>query len=153
MARRLLAILCMLSAVSGCAWFSRDLMVIKVDPAAINEVSSVGRIVTRTTADPIYEQIVQVVEVLVVDVDASDFAEALSVARGRLQQRGWTVSSQDDVTVFMRSSRWSGTTARLGRLKDIDSLGAQLEPGEEKALQADTAKSRSYIVVSVSREE
>ncbi|MGP3913448.1 hypothetical protein [Nonomuraea sp. 10N515B] len=126
---------------------------IKVDPAAINEVSSVGRVVTRTSADPVYERIVQGVEILVLDVDASDFTEALSVARGRLQQHGWTVSSQDDVTVFLKKGRWYGTTARLGRLEDLDSFGARLEPGAEKALQADSVKSSSYILVSVSRDE
>ncbi|MBT2233907.1 hypothetical protein [Nonomuraea sp. NEAU-A123] len=123
---------------------------IKVDPAVINEVRGLGRIVMRTTADPIYAQTVQVVEILVLDVGASDFTKALSVARGRLQQRGWSVSSYTDVTVIMTSSRWSGTTAVLSRVDDIDSLGAQLEPGMEKAFQADPVKSGTYIVLSLS---
>ncbi|MEV6159370.1 hypothetical protein AB0L53_54460 [Nonomuraea sp. NPDC052129] len=155
MTRRLLVILLMLVAVSGCeaSWFSKNTTVIKVDPAVIKEVRSLGRIVARTTADPIYERTVQVVEILVLDVGPSNFAEALSVARRRLEQHGWSVGSNTDVTVIMTSSRWNGTTARLGRLEDIDALGAKLGPEVEKALQADSEKSSAYVVASLSAVE
>ncbi|MGP4102280.1 hypothetical protein [Nonomuraea sp. KM90] len=155
MIRHLLAVLCILVAIPGCgaSSFSKDLTVIKVAPAVVNEVGSIGRIVAQTTADPFYEGTVQVIEILVLDVGASNFLEALSVARSRLQQRGWSVSSYNDVTVIMTSSRWNGTTARFGRLADIGPLGAELEPKTQQALQADPAKSDTYIVASLSRAE
>ncbi|MFI9848511.1 hypothetical protein ACIHFD_66720 [Nonomuraea sp. NPDC051941] len=148
MVRRLLVMLCMLAAISGCtSWLPET--VIKVDPVAINEVRSIGRVVTRTTADPEYKRTVQVIEILVFDVNASDFTEALGVARGRLEQRGWSVVGSADAPIEMESNRWKGTTVRLGKLEDIDPLGARLEPEAEKALQADPAKS-GYILVSLS---
>ncbi|MEU6716901.1 hypothetical protein ABZ897_36030 [Nonomuraea sp. NPDC046802] len=84
------------------------------------------------------------------DVKASDFAEAASVARGRLEQRGWSEVFSSDEFVQMESSRWKGTTIVLDRVKRMDSMGAVLEPEAERALQADPAKWDSYIVVSLS---
>ncbi|MGW4798817.1 hypothetical protein ACWEPC_41015 [Nonomuraea sp. NPDC004297] len=140
--------MCILAAISGCtSWLPET--VIKADPAAINEIRSIGRVVTRTTADPQYKRTIQVIEILVFDLNASDFTEALSVARGRLEQRGWSVIGSADVPIEMESSRWKGTTVRLGKLEDVDSLGGILEPETKKALQADPAKS-GYILVSLS---
>ncbi|GAA3542413.1 hypothetical protein GCM10022419_023210 [Nonomuraea rosea] len=150
MVKRLLAALCLLVAVSGCdaAWLPET--VIKVDPDALANVRSVGRVVTQTFADPIYERTVQVIEILVVDMRAADFPEALDLARDRLEQLGWNEVGPTDVPVQMESSRWKGTTTRLGSVEDLDSLGAQLEPAAEKALQADPKKWETYIVVSLS---
>ncbi|MFF4617720.1 hypothetical protein [Nonomuraea jabiensis] len=148
MTKRLLAMLCVLATISACtSWLPEK--VIKVDPAAINEVRSIGRVVARTTADPQYKRTTQVIEILVFDLNAPNFTEALSVARGRLEQHGWSVIGSADVPIEMESSRWKGTTVRLGQLGDIDPLGAALEPAAEKALQADPAKS-GYILASLS---
>lgn len=150
MFRRLLAGLFILVVLSGCdaAWL--PITEIKVDPAAIGEVRSVGRVVTRTFADPIYERTVQVIEILVIDVEASSLAEAAKTVRGRLEQQGWSTVGPTDLPIQMESSRWKGTTARLGHVEEIGSLGARLEPSAEKARQADPAKWGSYVVVSLS---
>ncbi|GAA4936284.1 hypothetical protein HD597_010376 [Nonomuraea thailandensis] len=150
MVKRLLAALCLLVTVSGCnaAWWPET--VIKVDPGAVTEVRSVGRVVTQTFTDPMYERTVQVIEILVVDMQAADFPEALDLARDRLEQLGWKEVGSTDVMVQMESSRWKGTTTRLGSVEDLESLGAQLEPAAGEALQADAKKWATYILVSLS---
>jgi hypothetical protein len=154
-AKRLLAIGFILAAVSGCGtlWFFKSTTVIKIDPAAVTDVRAIGRLVAQTTTDPYDQDTVQVVEILVLDVGASDFSEALTVARARLQQKGWNVSASGDIIVTMESSRWKGTTTRLGRLEDLESFGAELPPEAKKALQTDTAKSSSYVLASLSTVE
>ncbi|MGW0806139.1 hypothetical protein [Nonomuraea sp. NPDC002799] len=150
MVRRFLAVLCMLAAVSGCdaAWLPET--VIKVDPGAISEVRSIGRVVTQTFTDPLYERTVQVIEILVIDMQAADFTEAVNLMQGRLERLGWSEVASTDMWVQMESSRWKGTTAGIGSVEELDSLGAQLEPATEEALQADPEKWGSYIVVSLS---
>ncbi|GAA2897749.1 hypothetical protein [Nonomuraea rubra] len=150
MVKRLLAALCLLVAVSGCdaAWMPET--VIKVDPGALAEVRSAGHVVTQTFTDPIYERTVQVVEILVVDMRAADFPEALDLARDQLKRLGWNEVSSGDVVVQMESSRWKGTTTRLGPVEDLESFGAQLEPTAAKALQADPKKWATYVLVSLS---
>ncbi|MGW4799374.1 hypothetical protein ACWEPC_43870 [Nonomuraea sp. NPDC004297] len=153
MTKRLLVMLCMLITVSGCdaAWLPET--VIKVDPAAISEVRSIGRVVARTTADPFYERTVQVIEILVFDFDAPDYSQALSEARGLLRKRGWSEIFTDEYGAVMESDRWRGTTARLGKLEEVASLGATLEPQVAEMLHADPAKSDSYVVISLSSVE
>ncbi|MEU8393930.1 hypothetical protein AB0C28_01975 [Nonomuraea sp. NPDC048892] len=150
MVKRLLAALCLLVAVSGCdaTWWPET--VIKVDPGALTEVRSVGRVVTQTFTDPVYERTVQVDEILVVDLRAADFPEALDLVRNRLKQLGWNEVSSIETVVHMESSRWKGTTTRLGPVEDLESFGAQLEPAAEKARQADPKKWATYVLVSLS---
>jgi hypothetical protein len=63
--------------------------VLSVDPAAVEEVSGIGTVVARTEDDPMYENTILVLENMLIDVGASGGDEALEIARGRLEQRGW----------------------------------------------------------------
>nr|SBO91053.1 hypothetical protein BN4615_P567 [Nonomuraea gerenzanensis] len=109
-----------------------------------------GRVVTRTFVDPMYERTVQVIEVLVVDMRATGFLEALDLARTRLERLGWSEVGSTDVSVQMESSRWEGTTTTLDSVEELDALGARLEPTAGEALRADPKKWANYIVVSLS---
>ncbi|MFI6634743.1 hypothetical protein ACIBI7_38170 [Nonomuraea fuscirosea] len=150
MARILFAMLCLLVAVTGCdaAWLPQK--VIKVDPAAVDEVRSIGHVVAQTTVDPFYERTVQVNNVLVFDFNVSDFPQALREARGLLRKLGWSEISSVDGVVQMESDRWRNITAELGDIKAIDELGATLESKIEREIRANSLKSNSYLVISLS---
>ncbi|AQZ67904.1 unnamed protein product [[Actinomadura] parvosata subsp. kistnae] len=109
-----------------------------------------GRVVTETFTDPFYERTVQVIEILVIDMRAAGFPEALDLARDRLERLGWYEVGSTDVSVQMESSRWKGTTTTLGSVEDLDPLGAQLEPAADEALQAEPKRWATYVVVSLS---
>lgn len=145
-----LAAMCALLAATGCGapWFERTT---KVDPAAVSEVRGIGKVVTQTMTDPIYEDTIQVVDILILDVAASGFEDALNTARQRLRQRGWVESvGGTDEYILMESSKWEGTTLTVGNIKKVETLGATLEPRVERALQSDPVKTGSYVVASLS---
>ncbi|TYB62183.1 hypothetical protein FXF51_26030 [Nonomuraea sp. PA05] len=98
-----------------------------MDPAAVEEVRDIGTVFTRTMADPIYDNTIQVEDILIMDVGGSGVDEALDIARGRLAQRGWTVVGTSERLLVMESAKWKGTTLQAAGVERFDSYGADRE--------------------------
>ncbi|MBB6554643.1 hypothetical protein [Nonomuraea rubra] len=75
--KRAVAALCALMSLPGCGTSIR----LEADPVAVREASAVGTVMARTTQELLYENTVQVIHVMKVDVGEDNFADALSSVR------------------------------------------------------------------------
>jgi hypothetical protein len=116
--------------------------VLEVEPAALLEVRGIGAVIEETTVDPIYENTVQVINLLIMDVDASSFEEASAKASDLLQARGWFVSDRYLDYVEMESAKWDFTKVTIGPLSDLDGYGATMKNGIPP-------ESAAYVLVDV----
>ena len=142
------ALLCMI-VLQGCAdWAPR---VVEADQVALGEVFSVGTVVAQTTDDQISDEKIQRVDVLITDVGASSFAEALEVAQDRLAKHGWTTTFKNADSMGMRSDRWERTDLVVRRLAGADSFFLEVQQQVEKDLKSDPSKWDEYLLVHVSK--
>ncbi|MEV4808083.1 hypothetical protein AB0K18_49555 [Nonomuraea sp. NPDC049421] len=140
---------CLALVTAGCAAFFLP-EELKVDPAAVEEVHDIGTVFTRTMADPIYGNTIQLEDILIMDVGGSGVDEALDIARERLAQRGWKVVGASERLLVMESAKWEGTTLQAAGVDRFESYGAERETEILKELETDPAKADKYLVVSLS---
>lgn len=147
--KRLLASLLVLLTISGCGtqWFPETL---EADPDAISEVRNVGREMAHITTGLIYENTTQNIDILIFDVGASSFQDALYIARDRLLQRGWVIEGRaSNSLIMMESKKWEQTSVSIEPMKSLESYGITQEPQVAKILKDDPAKSAAYVVLAV----
>ncbi|MCA2177832.1 hypothetical protein LDL08_16700 [Nonomuraea glycinis] len=123
----------------------------EADQVALDEVFSVGTVVAQTTDDQIFDEKIQRVDVLITDVGASSFAEALEVAQDRLAKHGWKTIFKNTDSMGMRSDRWERTDLVARRFAGADSFFLEVQQQVEKDLKSDPSKWDEYLLVHVSK--
>ncbi|WP_156325598.1 hypothetical protein [Nonomuraea sp. SBT364] len=119
---------------------------IEVAPEALREVSGIGTIMAQTIVDPIYENTVQVCNILIMDMGASSFEEAAIKARTRLEERGWVLSGKPNYSsISMESPKWEFTRLSIKRVHSITNHGADVG----KAVTSNAPRSASYVLIDV----
>ncbi len=150
LARYTPAVLCIL-LLPGCThWFPR---VVEADQVVLDEVFSVGTVVARTTDDRMSGDDIQRVDVLIADVGASSFAEALEVAEDRLAKRGWRTTFKNADAMGMSSDRWEHVDLVARRFAGADSFFLEVQQQVEKDLMDDPSKWDRYLLVHVSKRD
>jgi hypothetical protein len=118
---------------------------LEVEPGVLREVSSIGTVVAQTTADPIYDHTVQVINLLIMDVGASSFGDASAVARTALEGRGWVRSGASFTDyISMESPRWAFTSLTISPIRDLADYGAEVADSVMKSPRAD-----AYVLIDV----
>ncbi|GII85545.1 hypothetical protein Ssi03_35350 [Sphaerisporangium siamense] len=140
--------------ISGCdpALFQRES---RVDSIAVSDVSSIGKVLARTTTEDYGDGLTTINEVLVLDVGSSNAAEALDAASVSLRKLGWRVAiPRPPESVYLESSRWKGVRLFLYGLDFYESW-AEPGPQEEKAISEARAltKSPAPLVVEMYKDE
>lgn len=125
---------------------------LSVDPAAVEEVSGIGTVVARTEDDPMYENTILVLENMLIDVGASGGDEALEIARGRLEQRGWKVVGSSYKVLFLESARWEGTSVNVTSVEQVRQVGPEPEGEILQVMRSDPEKADEYLLVTMSSE-
>jgi hypothetical protein len=126
--------------------------VLSVDPAAVEEVSGIGTVVARTEDDPMYENTILVLENMLIDVGASGGDEALEIARGRLEQRGWKVVGSSYKVLFLESARWEGTSVNVTSVEQVRQVGPEPEGEILQVMRSDPEKADEYLLGTMSSE-
>ncbi|MGW4476574.1 hypothetical protein ACWENQ_43530 [Nonomuraea sp. NPDC004354] len=146
--KRVLVALLALPLLSGCnvAWAVREL---KADPAAVGEARSIGAVVAETTQVLRYENADQAIEVLIIDIGASSFREAIGAAKERLRQRGWKIKYDSDDLVSMESAKWKQTDLSIEPLQALKDYNVDSEPQIASTLRANEAKSDTFAIVTL----
>lgn len=149
---RALIIVLLFAMLSGCGsqWLPSR---IRVDAAVVHEVRSVGKSVGQTTSELEYEGAVQVVDILVLDLSAASFSEALELAHDNLRRHGWIDMGREPKEIYMRSKKWDGVDLAIGSLGILDSYGVRQSPELANLLKVDTSESQSYLVAELSRRQ
>lgn len=125
---------------------------LSVDPAAVEEVSGIGTVVARTKDDPMYENTILVLENMLIDVGASGGDEALEIARGRLEQRGWKVVGSSYKVLFLESARWEGTSVNVTSVEQVRQVGPEPEGEILQVMRSDPEKADEYLLGTMSSE-
>lgn len=125
---------------------------LSVDPAAVEEVSGIGTVVARTEDDPMYENTILVLENMLIDVGASGGDEALEIARGRLEQRGWKVVGSSYKVLFLESARWEGTSVNVTSVEQVRQVGPEPEGEILQVMRSDPEKADEYLLGTMSSE-
>ena len=147
--RTMLIALCMMLLVAGCgSWFRKT---IKVEVGAVNEVRSVGRVVAATTEDPMYEDTIQIDDVLLMDVGAASFELGMDHARKLLEQRGWTSTDERVDYVRMESTRWKDTSLTMQTYRKGDSYADSVQTRIEGNVYVKPADRNKYVLVVITR--
>jgi hypothetical protein len=142
------ALLCMM-LLPGCAeWAPR---VLEADEVALGEVFSIGTVVAQTTDDQMFDEDIQRVAVLITDVGAASFAQALETAEDRLAKRGWSTTFKNADSMGMRSDKWERTNLVARRFAGADSFFLEVQQQLEKELKSDPSKWDKYLLVHVSK--
>jgi hypothetical protein len=145
--KSVLALLAVPLVFAGCGLLPHK--VIEVDPVALREISSIGTVVGQATIDPLYENTVQVINLLIMDVDASSFEEASARARGLLKERGWIVLSENLDTIKMESSEWEFIRVTIEPLEDLEGYGSKAAAKIKDVVKSNSPKSDAYILIDV----
>ncbi|MEV0996627.1 hypothetical protein [Nonomuraea sp. NPDC050202] len=116
----------------------------KVDPAAVEEVRSVGRVVLQVQSDWTWEGSTQIDEILLMDVGSSTYEESCDIAYERLRQLGWSERGNDG----LESHKWGHIAISFDSLDNLDAYGPLEQPLWDAAL-ADSATSSSLILVDL----
>jgi hypothetical protein len=133
----------------GCAdWAPR---VVEADQVALDEVLGIGTVVARTTDDQMSDEDIQRIDVLITDVGASSFAEALDRAEARLAKHGWKTTFKNADSMKMSSGKWEHTELVARRFAGADSFFLEVQQQLEKGLKADPSKWEKYLLVHVSK--
>ncbi|MEV8635801.1 hypothetical protein AB0395_29505 [Streptosporangium sp. NPDC051023] len=146
---RLLAFSLTLLMVSGCGtrWFPET---VKVAPAVVDEASGVGRKIVQTTTGLVYGNSTYNTDILILDVGAPSFQDAVNVAHDRLRLRGWVTSKKGESVVYMHLKKEGrDNTLLIESLKSLEEYGVAQEAQVVKAIKADQAKSGTYIVLAL----
>ncbi|MCP2349886.1 hypothetical protein [Nonomuraea roseoviolacea] len=144
-----LVAVCIFPLLAGCgSWLQKP---IRVEEGALSEVLSVGRVVARTTEDPVYNNTVQIDDVLVMDVDASSFEVGMDVARRRLEQHGWAFSEKVATRTLMNSTRWKDTSLTIEPFRKGTSYAGSWQEYIAHKVHVEPNDQNGYLLVVVSR--
>lgn len=110
--RNALPALCLAAALTACGtqWFPHRL---QADPAALAQVREIGRTVRQEQAELAYGGTIQVEDVVVLDLGAATFEEALRLAHDRLRLRGWQDAGEGPNLLRMTSPTWKQASLTL----------------------------------------
>ncbi|MEV4378227.1 hypothetical protein [Streptosporangium sp. NPDC049644] len=138
-----LVVLSALISLSGCGrLFFHETF--KVDPAAVEEVRSVGRVVLQVQSDWTWEGSTQIDEILLMDVGSPTYEESRNIAYERLRQLGWAERANE----VLESHKWGHIAISFDSLDGLDAYGPLEQPLRDAAL-ADQAVSSSLILVDL----
>lgn len=99
-----------------------------------------------------YENTILVLENMLIDVGASGGDEALEIARGRLEQRGWKVVGSSYKVLFLESARWEGTSVNVTSVEQVRQVGPEPEGEILQVMRSDPEKADEYLLVTMSSE-
>ncbi|MEV0145711.1 MULTISPECIES: hypothetical protein [unclassified Nonomuraea] len=140
---------CVLLLLTGCgSWFQKT---IRAEEGALSEVRSVGRVVAQTTEDPVYRDVIQIEDVLVMDVDASAADADMDVARRLLEQRGWDFIEKVGSRTLMNSTRWKDTSLTIEPFQKDDTYAGSWREYIAQKVQVEPVGRNKYLLVVVSR--
>ncbi|MEU8252044.1 hypothetical protein [Nonomuraea sp. NPDC048916] len=117
---------------------------LKVNPAAVEEVRSVGRVILQVQSDYTWEGSTQLDEVLLMDVGSSSYKESRKIVYKRLRQLGWSERGDDS----LESRKWGHIAISFDSLDGLDSRGSLAQPLRDAAL-ADSAMFSSLILIDL----
>ncbi|NJP91627.1 hypothetical protein HCN51_19550 [Nonomuraea sp. FMUSA5-5] len=145
--------LCFLVSISGCEvpWLAG--VRLEADAAAVREVSSIGDVIARTSQELQYERTVQVIQLLIVDVGASSFSEALDVTRDRLQRHGWVDNATSSDGFSMKSPKWKKIIVTATSLNTLEPYHAKSRPDITKAIKESLVGPHVYILIDITQLE
>lgn len=128
----------------------------RVDPAALNDVRSVGRVLTQATTDEYYDGTTTIDEFLVIDAGGSSAADALGKASEALRNRGWNVKiARIPESVYLVSSKWKEVRVVILAIDNRKSFDGNPVPEAKKAIDDARAltKSDTLLVAQVYNDE
>ncbi|MGW2215988.1 hypothetical protein ACWCSD_13455 [Nonomuraea sp. NPDC001684] len=113
--RNALPALCLSAALTACGtqWFPHRL---QADPAALAQVREIGRTVRQEQAELAHDGTIQVEDIVVLDLGAATFEEALRLAHDRLRRRGWQDDADGPDRLGMSSPAWKQASLTVGSL-------------------------------------
>ncbi|MFG1948734.1 hypothetical protein [Nonomuraea sp. NPDC048826] len=146
----LLVTLCVLITVGGCStqWFPT---LLEVDEATVGEVSKVGKVVTRTTIDFVYENTHQITQMLVVDTGKNVFSDALKSMQEGLEREGWTVIHRRPDSIDMESARWGKVILSVRSLGSLEQYYLEARPELAEARRDHDAGVGFYLLIELIR--
>ncbi|MBB5081895.1 hypothetical protein [Nonomuraea endophytica] len=141
--------LCVSVLTAGCGALGKQ--TIRADAGAVREVYEIGRTVGQTFEDPIYGNVVQIDDILVMDVGADSFKEGMGLASDRLKRLGWALESEGDWLTTMASTRWKDVYLTVRPFETGDKPGLELQNRAAEQLKLTPPDRGKYVVVTVSR--
>ncbi|MEV0829853.1 hypothetical protein [Nonomuraea rubra] len=122
---------------------------LEAGPVAVREASAVGTVMARTTQELLYENTVQVIHVMIVDVGEDNFADALSSVSDQLRERGWVENSVGPTHLDMSSTKWEEVHLRAGFPSLLPSFPAEKHADIRKALKDTVDGTYAYPMIEL----
>lgn len=139
--RRNFAILLTASLLmSGCGYTTSQ-----VDPAVLEEVRSVGKVIGESTSEGIWEDTNDIITMFVIDVGGKSGPGSVNRAIDLLGRRGWKILRTNlPTSVTMESPKW-GTDQLV--VRPFDPVEVENEPEIQEEIRKKSAKPAALVVV------
>ncbi|MEV4177005.1 hypothetical protein [Nonomuraea sp. NPDC049709] len=126
--------------MSGCGYTTWQ-----VDPAVLDEVRSIGRVIGESTSDGIWEDTNDIVTTFVIDVGGESGPESVNKAIDLLGRRGWKISHTNlPTSVTMESPKWESDRLVV---RPFDPVEVENEPEIKEEIKKKRARPAALVVV------
>lgn len=126
--------------MSGCGYTTWQ-----VDPAVLDEVRSIGRVIGESTSDDIWEDTNDIITTFVIDVGGKSSPESVAKAIDLLGKRGWKIlHSNLPTSLTMESPKW-GTDDLV--VRPFDPVEVENEPAIQGEIKKKSTRPAALVVV------
>ncbi|MDP4507057.1 hypothetical protein [Nonomuraea turcica] len=135
------------SVVSASACGLLPPTVYQVDPAALEEVGSIGKVKERASREVAYAGAIEISNMFVMDVGGESGKGARDRAVNLLRSKGWKVAAENLSLISMESDKWNGQLTVSSFLP----FDLQRYPNTFKALESAATIPKTFILVKVNK--